>query len=1741
MRTHAFLHHLPKSTKDATMEPRTRIRPRLSHSNRSSAGGGRLLRLVVETRRTNPRMIDAPLLVVLVACWLTMVPQASPFGIPSSLVRRTFVPPSSYRGYPDQFDDYGTRRRNNNGGRGNNDDEDNNDDDDPMNWWEQAIRRASSSSASSAQGGGGGGMVQPVGVDGEPLEAPNTNRDPSRIRAGFDKLFSGMPTVGEILGGAGGTDDDDENEYDDNGGRDGSSVRPARRSSRLRNARDATDDEGFAWFEDEKEQIVESYRDILDDMMDQLEEERKADPDRVPANAEALVRSVLKEEMEREIVETRERRARERLDSYGAALLAEEATKDVTGPPDASLQKLIDESEDEYARQEASRAELEEFLRYEKEAFQRAAEKSDPVEKPAPGSDLDRWALDRLKEMAKTQEGTDAGLPVLDILEESVKMLQKRLEKQKQKGPIMPDTMKEWQMYRSIATRLFGPSSADPADGREHSDERERRILEQLESWKEYVDKETTVRAKSGLARGPKLPFEWQESSRAWDQRTTVPDTRSRADVRKDINRMSIDALESLAEKSDPSRRENLLREVEFLKSTLEGRDYLDVEEEAMDPQPTAPVDLSDLFMTSSTSQIRDDEDDRSRTVASVEDSADLAAPNTPFFAGKEAARQPPPETPFFTNEDPASRSRPPSTPFFTDSEDFSGAAVGDSKLGSMEEQKLNAMFRRTGVRSKEEQDVIRRQWEDFKRTEEEKRKMSGLSSSDESDDVQSSVTLKYNVSDVMLEGGDFDAEKVLATIGPRPKRSEKPSPTASMPVDSSLDEEVVRDSLYRAVAAIGGGRYKEDPEMKAKQQASFEEFLDKEEEMRRALDDVGESVAEMDSNATFDDKQYAEEVLSSLGPRPKPKRSKIIDEGEFSDKGGVLAAEDDEDDDDTEDQEANEAPGDLWGVMPEWLRKERVQEQKRDPGRSQGRFPGSEIDDVFDDDYYDRNMRQLHEYEQRRTGRQRRMGIDISDVLGSRYETDDYADYKFDDDSFRGRSSSGWGEASFAARKRDLLEYTELELTELNRLMDHKDSVYATGVSQYLPRINKPFKEFGAIFRLEGVLVETTGLQYKAWSKVAKEFNFREPTIDEVRRAAVIRPEAAVREAFYWTDDIIETRKAAVAHRDALRVVFDEWRSAVGIAVAEPSKEEESGALAIGQDIVEQSSPIDSSSGSHQVGAVGSSSSAWAVIAELFGKAAPTEEEGWHAASLSPEEAIVAFGWTDDANSVLEIAEAYREYVRPGSLPSEEPSASASGVSSTKPTHSTAPVVLDEVAVTESHYFAWKKVAERFQFEAPDPETVLAAFVINDPTLVIRDGFGWTEDSSAIKDAAKYFTECLEDILRERLGGNIPSDPVSHLEPRSTNANAKAISVKASEPSEEELLDVQLKAWSTAARAHGFALPTADIAKLTVGVDGQDAVLRLLKWTDDGALASQIASTYQRSYDELMSQLLKKYGIQYKATSAPSPASPTPRSGPTDDDIFRLAVDAWSAVASKNGYPAPDNDEVMFAMTVGPEEAILTGFQWTDDREEAKSILEQYKTEIGVRRQQWSGGQTSSESANSNTPDETLPPVTVSPDVSKWVKSLLDVEMQCAVVSFLERDQLDVLLEYAGLSDLFPRDRRVSATNGYSRESQQMLGAALRLERRPDLCVMFDSSPQASDAAHENMMQSVNIIGPFPRYELLSADSTAASFTELTAMNIRRLFGERVYDQPQLETMAAAPAIKKQPKIQTRFWDDDS
>jgi hypothetical protein len=72
----------------------------------------------------------------------------------------------------------------------------------------------------------------------------------------------------------------------------------------------------------------------------------------------------------------------------------------------------------------------------------------------------------------------------------------------------------------------------------------------------------------------------------------------------------------------------------------------------------------------------------------------------------------------------------------------------------------------------------------------------------------------------------------------------------------------------------------------------------------------------------------------------------------------------------------------------------------------------------------------------------------------------------------------------------------------------------------------------------------------------------------------------------------------------------------------------------------------------------------------------------------------------------------------------------------------------------------------------------------------------------------------------------------------------------------------------------------------------------------------------------------------------------------------------------------------------------------------------------------------------------------------------------------------MNILLEYAGFTYLFPHDKCVSTSNGYDQDSQQMLGMALQIERCSDHYIVFDTSPYANTAAQKVEMQCVLFIG---------------------------------------------------------------
>jgi len=138
---------------------------------------------------------------------------------------------------------------------------------------------------------------------------------------------------------------------------------------------------------------------------------------------------------------------------------------------------------------------------------------------------------------------------------------------------------------------------------------------------------------------------------------------------------------------------------------------------------------------------------------------------------------------------------------------------------------------------------------------------------------------------------------------------------------------------------------------------------------------------------------------------------------------------------------------------------------------------------------------------------------------------------------------------------------------------------------------------------------------------------------------------------------------------------------------------------------------------------------------------------------------------------------------------------------------------------------------------------------------------------------------------------------------------------------------------------------------------------------------------------------------------------------------------------------------------------------------------------------------------------------------------------MPYVVISHLGRSQLDAILDVTGLTSYFPPDMRVSLDERYSDERSELLGAALRLEKHPEKCVVFDNTPSAAETSHEVLMKCVSIVNQYPKYELSAADWTIGDVRDLDLSSIRTLFSERDDNIP-LAVAEAEGILRRRPPI---------
>ena len=512
-----------------------------------------------------------------------------------------------------------------------------------------------------------------------------------------------------------------------------------------------------AWFEGTLQEIKDRYEGIRTKVRAELAESREADPDSVPDTVDGMVDTVLRQEMETVIKETKSDMELDRYRKMEINKLNFVENIDLKRlGQDETVTRLIQESNDDHDRKSRSKADIDDFMKYQKERLANATEQSaEAVSVVVPTNDLDTWALERMEDMLSKDVNNV-------LLKASVGDLRSRIKRAKNDKSFKPDSYGEWQMYRSISQSIKNRTDGTPSIGDDD-------VREQLKSWKEYLAEEQIYRQEVGLTPKLKMPFSWNEANQqnpSYEQMNSDLEEKKDPDAfRAEINREAVKVMESLLQKRRGSAGSDALaKRVALLKNTLESTNYVDKVVTKKRKSSSGPVDVSDVFasiskpkVTTKVTKKREKEEFSKFLMPArkkirmevvepgpqgtewqqpeitddfVDDFDDVYAPLEP-----DIEEDPPPVTKrpnsmFFnspdSNDSDMNEVAPtPKTPFFEEQD------RSDDKLGTIKEQKLRNMYRKAGAATEKEQDDIRMGWEEFQAYEAAQRDLSGFSDND--------------------------------------------------------------------------------------------------------------------------------------------------------------------------------------------------------------------------------------------------------------------------------------------------------------------------------------------------------------------------------------------------------------------------------------------------------------------------------------------------------------------------------------------------------------------------------------------------------------------------------------------------------------------------------------------------------------------------------------------------------------------------------------------------------------------------------------------------------------------------------------------------------------------------------------------------------------------------------------------------------------------------------------------------
>ncbi|XP_015877526.2 5-amino-6-(5-phospho-D-ribitylamino)uracil phosphatase, chloroplastic [Ziziphus jujuba] len=224
--------------------------------------------------------------------------------------------------------------------------------------------------------------------------------------------------------------------------------------------------------------------------------------------------------------------------------------------------------------------------------------------------------------------------------------------------------------------------------------------------------------------------------------------------------------------------------------------------------------------------------------------------------------------------------------------------------------------------------------------------------------------------------------------------------------------------------------------------------------------------------------------------------------------------------------------------------------------------------------------------------------------------------------------------------------------------------------------------------------------------------------------------------------------------------------------------------------------------------------------------------------------------------------------------------------------------------------------------------------------------------------------------------------------------------------------------------------------------------------------------------------------------------------------DTRALKMSAWKQLASEEGREIPEDGSVQTQMLyAGAGHVLHKLLPW----DEAESELDRLTLRFSQLYYE-----------NLLSLDKPLE------GLKEWLDAVSTARIPCALVSSLDRRNMVEALERMGLNNYF--QAIVTEEDGMDSIAHRFLSAAVKLDRKPSKCVVFEDDPRSITAAHNCTMMAVALIGAHPAYDLGQADLAVASFNELSVINLRRLFANKgsTFMDPQKQIIEKSPPKRK-------------